>query len=197
MVDHNERPTTPPLRSVDTSTLQVTPEHVRQIEINRLKGNLRFNTSAVKLIMLIMMLNCIAKAAQRQRESEASSSSTVNSNNKRSLAPTRPGQEPSSTSAASSSKPLKRDSRLGTYFEYDLSKMVNSKGGFLVDDGRNVDMDLIRKEKERELQRNVHNLDLREFYSFSLSTLISLTFSSLQLCSSTQPSIRNARNARQ
>ena len=38
MVDHIERPTTPPPRSVDTSTLQVTPEHVRQIEINRLKG---------------------------------------------------------------------------------------------------------------------------------------------------------------
>jgi DNA-repair protein complementing XP-A cells len=38
MVDHIERPVTPPQRSVDTSTLQVTPEHVRQIEINRLKG---------------------------------------------------------------------------------------------------------------------------------------------------------------
>ena len=112
----------------------------------------------------MLTLCCIAKAAQRQRESEASSSSTVNPNNKRSLAPTRPGQEPPSTSAASSSKPLKRDSRLGTYFEYDLSKMVNSKGGFLVDDGGNVDMDSIRKEKERELQRNIHNLDLRECY---------------------------------
>ena len=112
----------------------------------------------------MLMLCCIAKAAQRQRELEASSSSsTINSNNKRSLAPTRPGQEPPSTSAASSSKPLKRDSRLGTYFEYDLSKMVNSKGGFLVSDGGNVDMDLIRKEKERELQRNIHNLDLREY----------------------------------
>ena len=33
-----ERPATPPLRTVDTSSLQVTPEHVRQIEINRLKG---------------------------------------------------------------------------------------------------------------------------------------------------------------
>lgn len=107
------------------------------------------------------MFYCIAKAAQRQRELEASSSSTVNPNNKRPLASARPGQPPQSTSATSSSK-LARDSRLGTYFEYDLSKMVNSKGGFLVDDGGNVDEDLRRKEKEREIQRNVHNLDLRE-----------------------------------
>ena len=106
-----------------------------------------------------MLMYCIAKAAQRQRESEASSS-TVNSNNKRPLVPTRVGQEPPSTSVAS--RPLKRDSRLGTYFEYDLSKMVNSKGGFLVNDGGNVDTELMRKEKEREIQRNIHNLDLRE-----------------------------------
>lgn len=123
----------------------------------------------------MLMPYCIAKAVQRQRESEASSSSTVNPNNKRSLVPTRPGQELPSTSAASSSRPLKRDSRLGTYFEYDLSKMVNSKGGFLVGDGGNVDMDLIRKEKERELQRSIHNLDLREYY-YLLSTLISNLF---------------------
>lgn len=62
---------------------------------------------------------------------------------------------------ASSSKPLQRDSRLGTYFEYDLSKMVNSKGGFLMDDGKKVDEELRRKEKEREKQRDVHNLDIR------------------------------------
>lgn len=115
--------------------------------------------------------------AQRQRESEASSSSTVNPNNKRPLAP----------------KPLKRDSRLGTYFEYDLSKMVNSKGGFLVDDGRDVDEELRRKEKEREIQRNVHNSDLREYYLLFLHYSQAISF--LQLCSSIQPSIPNARNA--
>jgi DNA-repair protein complementing XP-A cells len=130
-----------------------------------------------------MLMYCIAKAVQRQRESEASSS-TVNSNNKRSLVPTRVGQEPPSTSVAS--RPLKRDSRLGTYFEYDLSKMVNSKGGFLVNDGGNVDTELMRKEKEREIQRNIHNLDLREHY-YLLSQYYTLTSSSLQLCSSTQP----------
>lgn len=139
----------------------------------------------------MLMLYCIAKVAQRQRESEASSSSTVNPNNKRPLAPTRPGQESPSTSAP---RPLKRDSRLGTYFEYDLSKMVNSKGGFLVDDGRDVNEELRRKEKEREMQRNIHNLDLRECY-YQLFLHYSQTMSFLQLCSSIQPSIPNARNA--
>jgi DNA-repair protein complementing XP-A cells len=142
------------------------------------------------------MLYCLAKAAQRQRESDTSSSSTINPNNKRSLIPTPPGQKQPSTSAASSSRPLQRDSRLGTYFEYDLSKMVNSKGGFLVNDGGNVDLDLMRKEKERETQRNIHNLDLREYHRL-LSQHYSLTSSSLQPCSLTQPSIRNARNVRQ
>ena len=142
------------------------------------------------------MIYCIAKASQRQRELEASSSSIVNPNNKRPLVPTRLGQEPPSTSATSSSRPLQRDSRLGTYFEYDLSKMVNSKGGFLVDDGRNVDEGLMRKEKERESQRNVHNLDLREAY-FLFFLHYSQTRSSLQPCTLTQPSTRNARNASQ
>ncbi|KAF8168292.1 thioesterase-like superfamily-domain-containing protein [Crassisporium funariophilum] len=133
-----ERPSTPPRRIMDTSLLQVTPEHVKQIEINRLK----------------------AKAAQRQREQEASSSSSINTNNKRNLVPTPAGHGSPTAPVASSSKPLKRDSRLGTYFEYDLSKMVNTKGGFLVDEGSKVDEDLRRKEKEREKQRDVHNLDL-------------------------------------
>lgn len=31
--------------------------------------------------------------------------------------------------------------------------MVNTKGGFLVEDGQEVDEDRIRKEKEREKQR--------------------------------------------
>lgn len=34
------RPSTPPRRALDQSELQVTPERVRQIEINRLKGQL-------------------------------------------------------------------------------------------------------------------------------------------------------------
>jgi DNA-repair protein complementing XP-A cells len=59
-------------------------------------------------------------------------------------------------------KPLKRDSRFGKYFEYDLSKMVNTKGGFLVEDGKEIDEDDRRKEKERERQRAQQNMDPRK-----------------------------------
>jgi DNA-repair protein complementing XP-A cells len=52
---------------------------------------------------------------------------------------------------------------MGTYFEYDLSKMVNSKGGFLLEDNKDVDEETIRKEKEREKQRTQQNLEPRVF----------------------------------
>lgn len=38
MVNNIERPSTPPRPTLDTSYLQTTPEHVKQREINRLKG---------------------------------------------------------------------------------------------------------------------------------------------------------------
>ncbi|EFI28577.1 hydrophilic protein [Coprinopsis cinerea okayama7 len=133
----DSRPTTPPPRSPPLSNLQATPEQIRQIEINRLR----------------------AKAAQREREAGASSSSSVNSNNKRPLV-NNPAITTSPTGPASSKeKPLKRDSRLGTYFEYDLSKMVNSKGGFLLEDERDVDEEVRRKEKERERQRQMQAIE--------------------------------------
>ncbi|KIM48386.1 hypothetical protein M413DRAFT_230363 [Hebeloma cylindrosporum] len=141
MADNIERPSTPPRRTSDISHVQVTPEHVKQREINRLK----------------------AKAAQRQKEQEASSSLYINSNNKRPLTVTPTGQRSPTAPVAPPLRPLKRDSRLGTYVEYDLSKMVNSKGGFLMDDGKKVDEDLLRKELEREKQRKQHNLDLPMF----------------------------------
>ena len=81
--------------------------------------------------------NFIAKARQREREEQASSSSSVNANGKRPL-----GVTPASSNSPTKPAPkLKRDSRLGKYFEYDLSKMVNSKGGFLVEDGKEIDED--------------------------------------------------------
>ncbi|KAJ7139801.1 hypothetical protein C8R44DRAFT_828194 [Mycena epipterygia] len=131
-----DRPVTPPRQSPSTA-LQLTPEQVKQVEINRLK----------------------AKANQRQREEEVSASSVPNANNKRPLgvvpatsnSPTAPGP--------SKSKPLNRDSRLGKYFDYDLSKMVNSKGGFLIEDGKEVDEDMLRKERERERQRIQKNME--------------------------------------
>lgn len=53
--------------------------------------------------------------------------------------------------------PLQRDKSLGNYIEFDLSKLHNSKGGFLIDDedpaASNKTIDDLRKEKERERQR--------------------------------------------
>ncbi|EPQ28505.1 uncharacterized protein PFL1_03808 [Pseudozyma flocculosa PF-1] len=53
--------------------------------------------------------------------------------------------------------PLQRDKSLGNYIEFDLSKLHNSKGGFLVDEedapGSAKSLDDLRKEKERERQR--------------------------------------------
>ncbi len=69
---------------------------------------------------------------------------------------------PAASTSPTAPKPpakLKRDSRLGKYFEYDLSKMVNTKGGFLVEDGKEVDEELRAKEKERERQRAVQNME--------------------------------------
>lgn len=150
MADTFGRPVTPPPRSIQ-SNLQSTPEHVRQIEINRLKGE--------KFLFIERFAHFVflAKAAQRQRESEAAASSVPNANHKRPLSITTSPTAP----IPSSSRPLKPDSRIGKYFEYDLSKMVNSKGGFLVEDGEEVDQDTRRKEMEREKQRAVQNLEPR------------------------------------
>lgn len=145
------RPSTPPPSSVNVNVLQATPEHIKQIEINRLKGA---STRCDECKYVSPPPFLIAKAKQREKEQQASSSALVNANNKRPL-------NGAQSSAASGSQALKRDSRLGTYFEYDLSKMVNTKGGFLMDDGKKEDEELRRKELEREKQRNVHNLDMR------------------------------------
>lgn len=168
MADNIERPSTPPRQTLDTSHLQTTPEHVKQREINRLKG-----LNHIFLFQSLAHHFTLAKAAQRQKEQEASSSSYVNSNNKRSLTVTPAGQ---GSPTAAPLRPLKRDSRLGTYVEYDLSKMVNSKGGFLMDDGKKVDEDMLRKELEREKQRKQHNLDIRELSAFALSMYINVPF---------------------
>ncbi|KAL7285717.1 hypothetical protein ACG7TL_000822 [Trametes sanguinea] len=129
----SSRFTTPPPR--EPQNLDLTPEQVKRIELNRLK----------------------AKARQREREEQSSSSSSVNVNGKRPL-----GVVPATSTSPTAPKPppkLKRDSRLGKYFEYDLSKMVNSKGGFLVEDGKEVDEEVRAKEKERERQRAMQNLE--------------------------------------
>ncbi|KZP32226.1 hypothetical protein FIBSPDRAFT_916452 [Athelia psychrophila] len=140
------RPRTPPSRPVP-STVQLTPEQVKRIEINRLK----------------------AKAKQRQHEQAASSSSSSqpNANNKRPIGVT-PANSNSPTAPKTQPK-LKRDGRLGKYFDYDLSKMVNSKGGFLVEDNKEVDEDARIKARERERERSKQNAEPPIFLDPSLN----------------------------
>lgn len=96
-------------------------------------------------------LMCLAKARQREKEQVGGGSNTLNLNNKRQLEVV-PASSTSPTAPKFEAK-LKRDSRLGKYFDYDLSKMVNSKGGFLVEDDKEADLELRLKEKERERER--------------------------------------------
>lgn len=55
--------------------------------------------------------------------------------------------------------PLRRDPKLGKYFEYDLSKLHNSRGGFLTEDDLEGDriktvVEVARqKERERQMMR--------------------------------------------
>lgn len=61
--------------------------------------------------------------------------------------------------AAGAAAPLRRDPKLGKYFEYDLSKLHNSRGGFLTEDDLEGDriktvVEVARqKERERQMMR--------------------------------------------
>jgi DNA-repair protein complementing XP-A cells len=103
----------------------------------------------------------------------AEPSSTPNANNKRPLAVIlATSTSPTATSrreldrkdGEANKRPLKKNSRLSNYFEYDLSKMVNTKGGFLVDEdgggpGKEVDEEVQRREKLREKERIAKNAE--------------------------------------
>ncbi|KAH9046487.1 XPA protein C-terminus-domain-containing protein [Lactarius hengduanensis] len=122
------------------NALDTTPERIRQVELNRLR----------------------AKARQQEKDASAVASSVRNANGKRPLPVVLAASGGSPTAASKKPPPagkLQRDSRLGKYFDYDLSKMVNSKGGFLVEDDKEADDDLKSKERERERQRAMQNLD--------------------------------------
>lgn len=74
-----------------------------------------------------------------------------------------PADSTSPTAPKSNTSRLKPDTRLvGKYVDYDLSKMVNSKGGFLVEDNKEIDEDTRIKERARERQRQQQTLDPRE-----------------------------------
>jgi DNA-repair protein complementing XP-A cells len=108
-----------------------------------------------------------AKARQREKDASAVVASSVrNANGKRPPLSVVLAASGGSPTAPSKQQPpehskLQRDTRLGKYFDYDLSKMVNSKGGFLVEDDKEVDDDLKTKGRERERQRAMQNLDPR------------------------------------
>lgn len=85
-----------------------------------------------------------------------------NPNNKRPLTvvPAASGSPTGPSNNAGGDK-LRRDARLGKYFDYDLSKMVNSKGGFLVEEDKTADDDSKTKKRERERERAMQSLDPR------------------------------------
>jgi DNA-repair protein complementing XP-A cells len=129
-----------------------------------------------------LLTKVVRKAKERQRQWVAKQveseqpASTSNANGKRPMVPTPAGPprvERDGAKAvnqqASAPKPLPRDTRLiGKYVEYDLSKMVNRKGGFLLEDGKEVDEEVRRKERQRELQRMQQNLEPRTFHQSSI-----------------------------
>lgn len=188
------RAVTPPNPSQNNANLEpaTTPERVRQVELNRLRGRHLFLIVSIvsSLPSSLFLAHCFffllltrdgqklslcllpAKARQREKEASASASSVAssarNANNKRPLAVVVPATSGSPTGPSKNNTgggdKLQRDSRLGKYFDYDLSKMVNSKGGFLVEDDKEVDDHAKTKERERERQRAVQNLDPRTWF---------------------------------
>ncbi|KAI0322278.1 hydrophilic protein [Amylostereum chailletii] len=148
-ISSNARPTTPPRGVPNPSALQLTPEQVKRVELNRLK----------------------AKARQREKEASSSISSVPNPNKKRALSivpatSKSPTKQATRVAPGPSAAKLQRDSHLGKYFDYDLSKMVNSKGGFLVEEDHE-DEDILRaKERERERQRAMQSIDPRRLPTY-------------------------------
>jgi DNA-repair protein complementing XP-A cells len=104
-----------------------------------------------------------AKAKQREKDASTVASSVRNANSKRplSVVPAVSGSPTAAPSKKAGNDKLQRDARLGKYFDYDLSKMVNSKGGFLVEDDKEVNDDPKVKERERQRQRAMQSVDPR------------------------------------
>ena len=132
------RPSTPPPRD-PLPTNDLTPEQVKRFELNRLKAKARFRESELS--------------------TSTSSASSRNANNKRPLQVT-PANSNSPT-APSKQPALRKDNRFGNYFEYDLSKMVNSKGGFLIEDHDKIDERTKMLEEQRAAQRSAQKLEPR------------------------------------
>ena len=71
--------------------------------------------------------------------------------------PSVPKSSRNAAAATDSLPALERDPRLGQYFEYDLSKMVNSRGGFLVDDNEGLgEQAAIEKRRQEEREKAIN-----------------------------------------
>jgi DNA-repair protein complementing XP-A cells len=155
-----------PRRPGPSNALNTTPERVRQVELNRLRG-----TNDVCFVRVSPF--CLTRRPIQPKPDNERRTHPPSSRPQCAMPMARDPPFPSfwsasggSPTAPSKQQPpaqgkLQRDSRLGKYFDYDLSKMVNSKGGFLVEDDKEVDDDLKTKERERERQRAMQNLDPR------------------------------------
>ncbi|KAG9049143.1 hypothetical protein FS837_011062 [Tulasnella sp. UAMH 9824] len=163
-----DRPQTPPpTASSSKAAVQLTPEQVKRIEINRLKAKARLRAT--------------------QEASRDNPTTLRNANNKRPLTVIPANNtSPTTVSVASGSgsgsnkkgsseqkddnAPLKRDAKLmGRYLDYDLSKMVDSRGGFLVEDKAGVDEHERKRLLARERERMRQNLDPPVFLDPSMN----------------------------
>lgn len=116
----------------------LTPQQARLAALNRLKAKQKLsNTSSTS-----------NDAASKQGAGYVNKAAPLPSSARNMVA--------EQQAAAETNAPLPRDSRLGKYFEYDLSKLHNSRGGFLTQEDEEGDriksvIELAR-EKQREKQ---------------------------------------------
>lgn len=107
----------------------LTPAQARQAALNRLKAKAKHSTPATDANQTYVHNKSGAPANARNMVAEQA--------------------------APVEDAPLRRDPKLGKYFEYDLSKLRNSRGGFLTedDDGDRVKTVVeIARQKQREKQ---------------------------------------------
>ncbi|THH11808.1 hypothetical protein EW145_g406 [Phellinidium pouzarii] len=144
----SSRPVTPPPRqNIQSSNVELTPEQVKRIELNRLRGTISsdYKTKGPRECSIRIRIR-IQHPQRKQQTSTRGDARNVDLADR-----VKPAQ--------ANARPIPRSSRLGKYFEYDLSKMVNSKGGFLVEDEKEATDDLRARERERERERAMQNIE--------------------------------------
>lgn len=123
---------------MSSNTPALTPAQSRLAALNRLKAKAKVTAAAS------------ASAAGPSNHALVHKRAAVPSNARDMVA------QQASADATDANAPLPRDPKLGKYFEYDLSKLHNSRGGFLT--AEDLEGDRIKtvvelaREKEREKQ---------------------------------------------